>query len=103
MVAKADLSPRQDQIVALLFKGYGDKQIALELGLSLPTVRTHMTRLFGKIGVSDRCNLLIHFFKLAQTVCDSVDCPLKNHAAAVRPRRDIGVGIINASESISAT
>jgi DNA-binding NarL/FixJ family response regulator len=76
LAQETKLSPRQKQIVALLFKGYSDKQIAKELDIRLPTVRTHMTRLFAKAGVCDRCELLIYFFKLGRALCSSVPCPL---------------------------
>jgi DNA-binding NarL/FixJ family response regulator len=70
------LSPRQKQIMSLLLKGYSDKQIVRELNIGLPTVRTHMTRLFAKAGACDRCELIIHYVKLARVLCSSVKCPL---------------------------
>ncbi len=51
------LPPRQMEIVRLLLGGLGDKQIASRLGIALPTVRTHMGRLFAKVGagIEARC------------------------------------------------
>jgi DNA-binding NarL/FixJ family response regulator len=72
------LSPRQKQIVSLLFKGCSDKQIAHQLDICVPTVRTHMSRLFAKVGASDRSELLIHFFKDARRMCKCPTCPLFN-------------------------
>jgi DNA-binding NarL/FixJ family response regulator len=70
------LSPRQKQIVVLLLKGYADKQIAQELGICLPTVRTHMSRLFAKCNACDRCDLLIHLFMDARRASKCEECPL---------------------------
>lgn len=75
--SSAELSPRQTEIVHLLFEGLADKQIASRLGIRLPTVRTHMSRLFLKLDVNDRCELLIHFFRKAKHLCGAVDCPLR--------------------------
>jgi len=54
------MSPRQKQIARCLFTGLGDKQIAQELGVSVPTVRTHLSRLFAKLDVGDRVELILH-------------------------------------------
>ena len=57
-----DLSPRQADIIKCLLLGNSDKQIAKELRISVPTVRTHMGRLFQKSGVDDRVELILHIF-----------------------------------------
>ena len=54
-----ELSPRQTEIVRHVLEGKADKQIALELSISLATVRTHLRRLFIKFGLSDRLELTI--------------------------------------------
>ena len=56
------LSPRQAQIVRCLLQARGDKQIAEEIGISVPTVRTYMDRLFHKLDVNDRVELVVHVF-----------------------------------------
>ena len=53
------LSPRQAQIVRHVLQGKADKQIAHDLGISLPTVRTHMRRLFAKFELRDRLELTL--------------------------------------------
>ncbi|MGA2915707.1 MAG: helix-turn-helix transcriptional regulator [Sedimentisphaerales bacterium] len=62
LVEELSLSPQQGQIVHHLFTGESDKQIAQEMGLAVPTVRTHMGRLFTKFNVQDRVGLIIHIF-----------------------------------------
>ena len=64
-IALADslsLSPRQSQIGRYLCSGFSDKQISNALQISVPTVRTHLSRLFLKFDVQDRHELVIIFF-----------------------------------------
>jgi DNA-binding NarL/FixJ family response regulator len=49
-----DLTPREKEVLQLVAHGKANKQIALELGISEKTVKTHLTRVFEAIGVSDR-------------------------------------------------
>jgi DNA-binding CsgD family transcriptional regulator len=56
------LSPRQAEIVRHLLLGESDKQIAKELRISIPTVRTHLGRLFQKFELNDRVELILHIF-----------------------------------------
>ncbi len=56
------LSPRQAQIIRCLLQAKGDKQIAGEIGISVPTVRTYLDRLFHKLDVNDRVELLLNVF-----------------------------------------
>jgi DNA-binding NarL/FixJ family response regulator len=56
------LPPRQSEVVEQLFLGHSDKQIAYELNMSVPTVRTHLRRLFSRFGVEDRCGLVVEVF-----------------------------------------
>ena len=53
------LSPRQSDIVKCLFRGCGDKQTARRLGISVNTVRDYMGRMFLKLGVEDRVELIL--------------------------------------------
>ena len=67
----ASLSPRQTDILKCIMQGDSDKQIAEELGISVPTVRTHIERLFHKFELNDRVELLIYFFILLRETWDS--------------------------------
>ncbi len=55
------LPPQQVRTIGLLFQGMGDKQIALEMRISVPTVRSHLRRLFNRLGASDRMDLAFRF------------------------------------------
>jgi len=48
------LTPREQQILALLADGFGNKQIAGRLAISTNTVKTHLELLFDKLEVSSR-------------------------------------------------
>lgn len=69
------LSPRQAEVVEQLFLGHSDKQIAHELHVSVPTVRTHLCRLFTRFGVEDRCELVVQIFACFKRQCHAYGCP----------------------------
>jgi DNA-binding CsgD family transcriptional regulator len=54
----ARLSPREEEIFNYLQRGYSNRQIALVLGTSPLTVRNQLARLFRKVGVSTRAELV---------------------------------------------
>ncbi|MCU1359416.1 MAG: LuxR family transcriptional regulator [Ilumatobacteraceae bacterium] len=49
-----ELSNREKEVLALLALGSTNRQIANELYLSVDTVKSHMRRLYSKLGVSNR-------------------------------------------------
>ena len=63
IVAGLDIPRRQSEIVCLLMLGMSDKQIAQELGISLSTVRTHLSRLFERFNIGDRVELILTIFR----------------------------------------
>lgn len=50
----AGFSPRELQVLALLVEGMPNKLIARRLEISDKTVKTHLTRVFRQLGVTDR-------------------------------------------------
>jgi len=48
------LSTREREVLALVAKGTSNRAIAAELFISEATVKTHLTHLYGKLGVNDR-------------------------------------------------
>lgn len=50
----AGLSAREQEVLGLLVEGLPNKLIALRLQISEKTVKSHLTRVFRQIGVSDR-------------------------------------------------
>ncbi len=60
IVNELSLPPRQAGVIKYLFLGHSDKQIAMELQISVPTVRTHLSRLFSRFDVQDRTELVLY-------------------------------------------
>jgi DNA-binding NarL/FixJ family response regulator len=54
------LTPRQEQVVALVAEGLGNRQIARELNLSEHTVKKYLFRIFEKLGISTRVELVLY-------------------------------------------
>lgn len=52
--AIARLTPRERDVLDALSDGGTNKEIALNLGISPGTVKTHVERLISKLGVRDR-------------------------------------------------
>jgi len=52
--APESLSRRETEVLALVAKGRTNAEIGRELFISETTVKTHLIRVFGKLGVSDR-------------------------------------------------
>jgi DNA-binding NarL/FixJ family response regulator len=52
--AQTHLSDRERQVLRCVAKGLPNKLIARKLGISEKTVKTHLTRVFQEIGVTDR-------------------------------------------------
>jgi DNA-binding CsgD family transcriptional regulator len=52
------LTPRQVEVVALVARGYANKEIAAALGCALHTVEIHVTELLRRAGLSSRAALV---------------------------------------------
>jgi DNA-binding NarL/FixJ family response regulator len=50
----AELTPREREVLAMVAEGLPNKLIARRLEISEKTVKAHLTRIFERIGVSDR-------------------------------------------------
>ena len=57
------LTPREDEILALLAKGLLGKEIANHLGISHETVGSHLKNIYRKLGVTSRTQATIKFFQ----------------------------------------
>jgi DNA-binding NarL/FixJ family response regulator len=53
-VPRPNLSPREMDVLRLIVRGLGNKQIAFELGIAEHTVKNHVKNILGKLGVEDR-------------------------------------------------
>ena len=57
-ISNYNITPREVEIVHQLIVGKSNKEIAHRLNLSIRTVKAHLTSIFGKVGVSNRFQLL---------------------------------------------
>jgi DNA-binding NarL/FixJ family response regulator len=54
------LTPRETDILRLLGRGLRNKEIAHELEVSVTTVRTHLNRIYEKVGPMSRVELALY-------------------------------------------
>jgi DNA-binding NarL/FixJ family response regulator len=54
------LTPREEQVVALVAEGLSNREISGELRVSQHTVKKHLFRIFEKLGVSSRVELVLY-------------------------------------------
>jgi two-component system, NarL family, response regulator LiaR len=57
---QAELTPREQEVLDLIGRGYANKRIALELGIAEKTVKTHVSHVLAKLGVSDRTQAALY-------------------------------------------
>ena len=53
-VPEAVLTTRETEVLQLVARGRSNKQIAVALGIAESTVKTHLLKIFEKLGVADR-------------------------------------------------
>jgi len=54
------LTPREEQVVALVADGLSNREVARELSLSEHTVKKYLFRIFDKLGISSRVELVLY-------------------------------------------
>jgi DNA-binding NarL/FixJ family response regulator len=55
------LTPRQQEVAALICKGYTNREIARQLNISVSTVKTHIRYILPKFGVNSKDQLQQYF------------------------------------------
>jgi DNA-binding NarL/FixJ family response regulator len=63
--APEPLTGRERQVLALLARGWSNRRISQELAISEVTVRTHVSHILSKLGVSNRVEAALHALRLA--------------------------------------
>jgi len=53
------LTPREYQVAMLVARGFSNREIARELGLSTGTVKLHMHKVIQKLGVKSRSQAML--------------------------------------------
>jgi DNA-binding NarL/FixJ family response regulator len=54
------LTPREEQVVALVADGLSNREVALELNLSEHTIKKYLFHIFDKLGISSRVELVLY-------------------------------------------
>lgn len=54
------ISPREMEVLKLIGRGLGNREIGELLFIAEPTVKTHVTHLLEKLALRDRTQLAIH-------------------------------------------
>jgi DNA-binding NarL/FixJ family response regulator len=54
------LSPRENEVLELMARGLTNRQIATQLWISDPTVKSHVSHILAKLGQSDRTQAIVH-------------------------------------------
>jgi DNA-binding NarL/FixJ family response regulator len=57
--ALAELTSREREVLALIATGLSNAEIAQTLTMSVPTAKTHVSRIFAKLGARDRAQLVV--------------------------------------------
>jgi DNA-binding CsgD family transcriptional regulator len=59
----AELSPREVEVLRRLVAGASNREIAAALFISPRTVQSHLTSIFGKLGVNSRSAAVAHAYQ----------------------------------------
>ncbi|MEZ4502447.1 MAG: sensor domain-containing protein [Dehalococcoidia bacterium] len=88
----AELTPRELEVLQLIGRGYSNAEIAETFVISEGTVKTHVKRIFAKVGVNDRARAAVLAFDtgVVRPQWAAVDVPVE--AASVVPIRRRGAG-----------
>jgi DNA-binding NarL/FixJ family response regulator len=73
--AIATLTPREREVLALVGRGASNAEIAQALVVSPLTAKTHVARLFAKLGARDRAQLVVIAYESGLVVPGSVTRP----------------------------
>jgi DNA-binding NarL/FixJ family response regulator len=58
------LTRRETEVLRLLARGRSNKEIALDLSIAVKTVKTHVSSILGKLGVTSRTQAALHAIRV---------------------------------------
>jgi DNA-binding NarL/FixJ family response regulator len=65
------LTPRELEVIGSVMAGFSNKEIAKRFSLSQETVKHHLTKIYGKVGVTNRLELAL--FAISERLVSSID------------------------------
>jgi two-component system, NarL family, response regulator DegU len=92
------LTPREEQVVNLVAEGSGNREIAQQLGIRENTVKKSLLRIYDKLGVSNRVELVL--YALAHRGTKRASTPTREDATGnfMPSTKGLEVGRVNLGE-----
>lgn len=81
------LTQREEQIVTLVAEGMGNRQVAAELEITENTVKKALLRIFDKLGISNRVELVLYV--LTQRYPEPAPAPVATRPELVKPPQPV--------------
>jgi DNA-binding NarL/FixJ family response regulator len=66
IIRQMQLPPQHEKIVASVLQDMSDQQIADDMGLAVPTVRTYLGRIYKRAAVRSRMQLVLRIMAMLQ-------------------------------------
>ena len=79
-LALADLTPREREVLQLMAEDRSNDQIAGDLFISIPTVKTHVNHILRKLGQKKRVGAVLEYQRLAGPGAGPA-CPARSSAS----------------------
>ncbi len=62
-IKKIDFTKTENEVLSLICQGYRNKEIAQQLNINEQTVKSYCNRIYKKVGVSDKVQLILYIFR----------------------------------------
>jgi DNA-binding NarL/FixJ family response regulator len=80
------LSRREQEVVRCVAEGLSNREIAQRLGLTEHTVKNYLFRIFDKLGVSKRVEVVLYAYSLGSLMTSDAPIPVSKPAVASLPK-----------------